>query len=102
MTTQGRDEIIEVLDCDVDVRPKAAPGIDALAPHVRGVTRTSQAILVEFDPQAGETLAAFVEAERLCCAGIGWNIERDAGLRLRIKAGEMQLTAIESLWKANK
>ena len=102
MTMQRRDEIIEVLDCDLDVRPKAAPGIDALAPHVRGVTRTAQAILVEFDVQAGETLAAFVEAERLCCAGIGWDIERDAGLRLRINAGEMQLTAIESLWKANK
>jgi hypothetical protein len=102
MATQRRDEIIEVLDCDLDVRPKAAPGIDALAPHVRGVTRTAQAILVEFDPQAGETLAAFVEAERLCCAGIGWDIERDAGLRLRIDASEVQLAAIESLWKASR
>jgi hypothetical protein len=102
MTTQRRDEIIEILDCDLDVRPKAAPGIDALAPHVRGVTRTAQAILVEFDSQAAETLAAFVEAERLCCAGIGWDIERDAGLRLRINASEVQLAAIESLWKANK
>ena len=102
MATQRRDEIIEVLDCDLDVRPKAAPGIDALATHVRGVTRTAQAVLVEFDPQAGETLAAFVEAERLCCAGIGWDIERDAGLRLRIKADEVQLAAIESLWKASR
>jgi hypothetical protein len=100
MTTQRQDEIVEVLDCDLDVRPKAAPGIDALAPHVRRVTRTAKAILVEFDPQAGETLATFVEAERLCCAGIGWEIERDSGLCLRINASEVQLAAIESLWES--
>ena len=102
MTMQRRDEIIEVLDCDLDVRPKAAPGIDALAPHVRGVTRTAQAILVEFDDRAAETLAAFVEAERLCCAGIGWEIERSPALWLRITASDEQLTALESLWKAHK
>jgi hypothetical protein len=102
MAAQRRDEIIEVLDCDLDVRPKAAPGIDALVPHVRGVTRTARAILVDFDPKAEQTLAAFVEAERLCCAGIGWEIERDAGLRLRITASDVQLAAIESLWKASR
>jgi hypothetical protein len=98
MATQ-RDEIIEVLDCDLGARPKAAPGIDTLLPYVRASKRTDGAIVVDFDAEALETLAAFVEAERLCCAGIGWNIERDAGLRLRITAGEARLTAIESLWK---
>src|SRR5688500_12200392 len=102
MTTQRRDEIIEVLDCDLDVRPKAAPGIDALVPHVRGVIRTAQAILVEFDDHALETLVAFVEAERLCCAGIGWEIEPAPALRLRITASAEQLAAIESLWKASR
>ena len=79
MTTERRDEIIEVLDCDLGVRPKAAPGIDALLPHVRGAARDAGAVLVEFDEQvAARTLEAFVEAERLCCAGIGWEIERDS------------------------
>jgi hypothetical protein len=99
MATQ-RDEIIEVLDCDLGARPKAAPGIGALLPHVRASNRTDGAIVVDFDAEAAETLAAFVEAERLCCAGIGWNIEGDAGLRLRITAGEAQLSAIQSLWKS--
>jgi hypothetical protein len=102
MATQRRDEIIEILDCDLDVRPKAAPGIDALAPHVRCVTRTAQAILVEFDDHAAQTLDAFVEAERLCCAGIGWEIERSPALRLRITASEEQLAALDSLWNASK
>jgi hypothetical protein len=102
MTTQRRDEIIEILDCDLGVRPKAAPGIDALIPYVRATSRTRTTLLVEFDPQVADTLAVFVEAERLCCAGIGWDIERDAGLRLRITAGEAQIGAIESLWKQVK
>jgi hypothetical protein len=102
MTTPRRDDIIEVLDCDLDVRPKTAPGIGALAPHVRGVSRTPEAILIDFDPKAEQTLAAFVEAERLCCAGIGWDMEREAGLSLRIRASDGQLAAIESLWKASR
>ncbi|MGH9203968.1 MAG: hypothetical protein ACRD2A_22300 [Vicinamibacterales bacterium] len=101
MITERRDEIIEVLDCDLGARPKTAPGIDALLPHVRAATRTSGAVLVEFDDKAAPTLQAFVEAERLCCAGISWEIERTAGLRLRISATDAQLSAIESLWKAN-
>jgi hypothetical protein len=101
MATERRNEIIQVLDCDVDVRPEAAPGIGALLPHARGVSRTPTALVVEFDPQVTDILEVFVEAERLCCAGIGWKIERDAGLRLRITANDAQLTTIESLWKAS-
>jgi len=102
VATQRRDEIIEVLDCDLDVRPKAAPGIDRLLPQVRSVSRATGMLLVDFDARVAETLEAFVEAERLCCASIGWEIERSRGLRLRITASEQQLAAIESLWKANK
>lgn len=91
-------EIIEVLDCDLDVRPKGAPGIDALLPQVRGVSRVHGALIIEFDDGAREMLPAFVEAERLCCAGIGWEIERSPTLRLRISANADQLAAIESLW----
>jgi len=97
----ARDELIEVLDCDLGLRPAAAPGVDSLLPHVRGVARTAGTLLVEFDEQAGETLAVFVEAERLCCAGIGWEIMRGPMLRLRITASDGQLGAIESLWNSN-
>jgi hypothetical protein len=98
MAVERRDEIIEILGCDLDARPKASPGVDALLPHIRGVTRTPTALLVEFEESTAQTLEAFVEAERLCCAGIGWEIEREPSLRLRISASEAQLSAIESLW----
>ena len=99
-TTPARDEIIEVLDCDLGVRPAAAPGVDALLPHVCGVSTSDGALLVDFDAQAAGTLEAFVAAERLCCAGIGWEIERGPVLRLRITANEGQLNAIKSLWNS--
>lgn len=99
MTAERRDEIIELLDCDIGSRPAAAPGVDQLTPHVRRVSRTSGALLIEFDQQSAQTLEAFVEAERLCCAGIGWDIQRGPGLRLRITAVDDQLNAIESLWQ---
>ena len=98
MTAQRHDEIIEVLDCDLGVRPKGAPGVDQLLPRVGGVSRAPGVLVVEFDRRADQTLSAFVEAERLCCAGIGWEIERSPSLRLRISATEEQLAAIESLW----
>src|SRR2546425_10258976 len=85
--TSAQEDIIEVLECDLGARPTTAPGVDSLVPHVRGVARTTGALLVEFDERAAETLSAFVDAERICCAGIGWEIERGPMLRLRITAG---------------
>ena len=102
MTTARRDEIIEILDCDFGVRPKAAPGIAELLPHVRSASREPGVLTVEFDEHAGIVLEAFVEAERLCCAGIGWQIERGTGLHLRITASVDQISAMESLWNRAK
>jgi hypothetical protein len=99
MANEPQTEIIQILDCDLGARPRAAPGIDTLLPYVRRATRMSDAILVEFEENAAQILEAFAEAERLCCAGIGWEIDRTASLRLRISATDAQLTAIESLWK---
>ena len=101
MANERQNEIIEILDCDLGVRPQAAPGIDAILPHVLRASRTPGALLVELDLQAERMLESFVEAERLCCAGIGWEIERDTALRLRITAADTQIDAIETLWKAS-
>jgi hypothetical protein len=94
-----REEIIQVLDCDIGARPKAAPGVEALLPHVRNAQRSAGAVIVDFDENAARILEAFVDAERLCCPGIGWEIQREPGLKLLITADERQLAAIESLWK---
>ena len=81
-------------------RPR--PGSSELLPLVRGTTRDDGSLVVEFDDGAAETLAAFVEAERLCCTGIGWDIERETGLRLRITANDAQLQALEGLWLSSQ
>jgi hypothetical protein len=100
MSTDRR-EILEVLDCDIGVRPKAAPGMPELLPHVRGVSRRDGALLVEFDAAGADALEGFVAAERLCCAGIAWEIEREPGLRLRVTAAEAQLVALEDIWRSS-
>src|SRR5438034_10162376 len=97
-SSPDRDDIIEVLECDLGARPTTAPGVDSLVPHVRGVARTTGALLVEFAEHAAETLSAFADAERICCAGSGWEIERGPMLRLRITAGECQMEPMRSLW----
>ena len=102
MTIDRRDEVIEILDCDITARPKTAPGIEALAPHVLGVSSTAGVLLIDFDERAAPTLEAFVDAERVCCSGIDWRIEHGPGLRLSISAGDAQLTALQSLWSTHK
>jgi hypothetical protein len=57
---------------------------------------------VDYDPSAAERLEAVVQAERLCCAGIGWHLERvtpaegapGGVVRLRIEAGPARLDAL--------
>jgi hypothetical protein len=92
-----RSDIVELLDCEIGARPKGAPGIEQLLPLVRGGRRTATNLQIELDPEAAEALEAFVEAERLCCAGIGWEIERDPALVLSITASESQLDAMEPI-----
>jgi hypothetical protein len=88
---------LEVLACDIAARPPA-PGIDDLAPFIRGVTRQTNAITVAFDPSVAGPLSQFVEAERLCCAGLGWDIDATDGLALRITATPEQLDHLEAMF----
>ncbi len=102
MTRQHYAEIIEVLDCEISARPAAGPGIDALLPHLQATRRTVGELTASFAPEALKSLEAFVEAERVCCAGIGWEIVRSPGLQLRISASPAQLDAIQSLWSSKQ
>jgi hypothetical protein len=98
MSAERRREILEVLNCEIGVRPSEAPGIPQLLPHVLSVSRQNGELLVDFAATASRALETFVAAERLCCAGIDWRIEREPGPRLRIIASEAQLAELETLW----
>lgn len=92
------EDLLDVIGCEIDERPTGAPGIDELAPFVRSVERVAGAVTVAFAPDARESLLAFVEAERQCCAGIGWSVQETPGLALRIEAGEPALDVINALF----
>src|SRR4051794_22503954 len=92
-------DVIELLACDIAERPSAAPTANVLAPHVRSVDRSSTALIIRFAPEAADDLEAFAAAERICCAGIGWDVKRDPVV-LTITASAAQLDAIEQIFPA--
>lgn len=91
-------DMIEVLACDIEARPKGAPSIFDLAPHIEKVARLPESISVFFASAAAADVAAFVEAERLCCAGIGWRLQVEPAVLLTIGATPAQLDALEQMF----
>lgn len=78
MTTERDGELLEVLACDLQARPRGAPGAAEILPAVQSVRREPDALLITFAPGALAAVAAFVAAEQRCCAGIGWQLDREA------------------------
>lgn len=98
MGIDDTQQAIDVLACDITQRPREAPSIFDIAPSIRRMDRRADAVVVEFEPAAGDAVAAFVAAERRCCAGIGWELEREPALRLRVTASAGQLEVLVHLF----
>lgn len=98
--TRERGEVLEVLSCEIGLRPAGAPGLHELRPAVRGWQREPGALIVGLDAGAAETAEAIVAAERLCCAALGWELERTPETRLRISATDEQLDLLQELLTA--
>ena len=98
------------LACDITVRPADAPHFTQVAGDLLAVRREPGALVADYAATAAPILARLVEAERLCCAEIGWHLERvpddrdtadaaDASsgrapsVRLRIEGSPAQLDA---------
>ncbi len=99
MTNEATRDALEVLACEIDVRPVGAPGIDALAAAILGVERVDGELIVSFAPGAADVVRRFVAAEERCCATIRWDVETipDA-VRLRIGAEPQQIEVLERLF----
>jgi thiol-disulfide isomerase/thioredoxin len=99
---------LATLACDLGARPAGAPHFGSVAGAVRAVHREPGALVVDYTPEAGATLAAIVAAERACCAGLGWHLERlgagagGAGgiVRLRVEGTPTQLDALAPVFTA--
>ena len=88
----------DVLVCEFAQRPRGAPSIFDVAPAIRQVTAERESLIVEFDPATAGTVQAYVAAERLCCPTIGWEIEEEAALRLRISATPGRLQTLQEMF----
>ena len=97
-TTPREIELIALIACDIKARPRDAPMPAALAPHIRSVRRVADAVKISFAPEAAVDVEAFAAAERLCCAGIGWDVQRDPVV-LTITAPAAQLDAIVQIFE---
>ncbi len=95
--TRNRGEVLEVLSCEIGLRPAGAPGLSELRPAVRGWQREPGALTVTLDDRVAETAEAVVAAERVCCASIGWELLPTPETRLRISAAEEQLDLLQAL-----
>ena len=102
-------ETLTTLACDLGARPQEAPHFGAVAGAVRAVRREPGALVVDYAPEAGDTLAAIVDAERACCAELGWHLEpvpvgaagaAGAVIRLRVEATPAQLDALAPAFEA--
>lgn len=91
-------EIIELLACDIESRPRNAPMPGALTPHLLGVERSAGAMTIAFAPEAAGDVEALAAAERVCCPGIGWDARRDP-VTLTITASPAQLDAIARIFE---
>ena len=89
-------ELIDLVACDLEARPKGAPGFDALAPYVLRVARAPAELTIAFAQEAVAEVEAFAAAERLCCSTLGFEVERDP-LVLTITAAPAQLDAMQQL-----
>ncbi len=98
--TDRNTEILDTLACEIDKRPRGAATAMDLMPSVRSSHRTAGALVIEFDPAAAAQVEEFVAAETLCCAEIGWHLERAARPRLTITATPAQLDAMSGLFES--
>lgn len=101
MRNPPREDLLVVIGCEAGRRPEA-PVIADLEPHVVTSSRQPEALTIDFAPEARETLEAFVEAERQCCAGIGWTVSDGASVSLRIEAGAEALDTLAMLFESEE
>lgn len=97
MRNPPREDLLEVVGCELGKRPAQAPTMDDLGPHLLAVRRESDSITLRFDPEGLAPLKAFVEAERQCCAGIGWTVSEGPDVALRIEASPAELDAFAAM-----
>jgi len=90
------DETLHVLSCDMSIRPRNAAGVKELLPHISSVQTDGKSVIVHFADAGREAVESFVNAERMCCTGLDWNLADVAnGLQMTITGTAEQVEIIE-------
>ena len=100
--TPAEDELLETLVCEVGQRPPGAPTFEDVVPFVKQIQREATTLTIDFDPVAADQVAGLVDAERLCCSTIGWQLDTAPELRLQISALSLQIDALEQVFTASE
>ena len=100
MKADELDTALDVLACEYDKRPKGAPSFFDLQPSIQAARREGDVLRIDFDPAAMLDVRQLVEAERLCCADIGWELQQSPSLTLTIRASPAQLAIFEQVLTA--
>ncbi len=98
----NEQDVLDVLVCDFQARPRGAASVFDVAPAVRGVRREAGALLIDFAPDAASAVAEYVDAERQCCRQIGWELSTEPAPLLRIAGTSAQLDVLEELFTAER
>jgi hypothetical protein len=98
MSEPLQPEILDTLVCEAGSRPRGAPTIGEIVPAVRSAHRDERQLTVTFDRTATSLVSAVVEAERLCCSTITWDLATVQEPTLRIIALPGQLDVLEAIF----
>ena len=96
MKALSRDDLLEVVGCEIALRPDA-PGIEELAARVLGSQRSGDVLRVKFASDAKEDVEGFASAERTCCGGIDWDVSGGEGVILTIRGSRQAVDVIEGV-----
>jgi hypothetical protein len=88
---------IEILACDIAIRPRDAAGIAQLLPHIQGVRLENEQLMVSMSVNAKALVESFVNAERQCCTALSWQaINGATKVQLLIGGTPSQLKVVRS------
>jgi hypothetical protein len=98
------DDALDILACEIDLRPRGAPGIEEIACAAVGTERSGQrTLVVSFEPDAAPRVEAFAAAERRCCSTLSWAVAHsDRGTELTIGAAPQQIDVLQQVFSRGR
>jgi len=94
------DKSLQILACDISVRPENAAGVADVLPFILTTTINDPHLVISFERDCKHVIESFVAAERLCCTGLNWDlIESEDALKLVVTGTSEQLAVCQQWFK---